>query len=228
MDVAVVLAAGDSTRFGGPVSKVFQPLDGQPLLVRAVHPYRAIGGDMTTVVAVRLEDRRAALRLLPRARIVNGGRTRQESLQRAMRFLPPSIRVVLIQDAARPLTPLALVRRVLHAARRDGAAAPITLPADPLHHVAPREGRVTPLLVDTVDDRGLGLAQSPIGVQAHILRAALLVAERNGFEAPDDVSLLMRAGIPVTAVAGETYHPKIIRPSDLQTAETWLRGSRRS
>lgn len=226
MDVVVVLAAGPSSRFGGTGSKVLLGLDDQSVLARAVQPYASIQDELAVFVSVHPDDRERVARLLPDVRLVTGGTSRQHSLSRAMRFLPPNIHVVLVQDASRPLTTPQLVRDVLRAARKDGAAAPIRHPPDPLVHVAFREGRRTPLVADTLPTADVGLAQSPVGIQTHILRAALLLAERDGLNAPDDVSLLRHAGVPVTAVPGLPFHPKIVRPSDLELTRAWVRGSR--
>ena len=49
-EFAVILpAAGRSTRFGGPVSKLFQPLDGRPVLARTLAAF-AGGADVGQIV----------------------------------------------------------------------------------------------------------------------------------------------------------------------------------
>ncbi len=227
MDALVLLAAGASQRYGGSASKVLRHLAGKPVIVRALAPFLVGVEHMTLVIAGRPVDRAALKRLFPRARLVDGGATRAASLARAVASLPKGIEIVLIHEAARPLASAEVVRRVLTAARRDGAAAPVIPVLDPLHHVG-RDVQGRTRLEDTLDRSRLGAAQTPIGVRADLLRQALIAAQKAKWEPTDDVALLQRADVPVTAVRGEAKNLRVTTPEDLELAEALLQGAGRS
>ncbi len=220
----MLLAAGPSARFGGPVSKVLRPLAGKPVIVRALAPFLVAVRSLALVVVTRKEDQRAVQRLLPHARQVEGGATRVESLERGLAQLPDTIEVVLVHDASRPLATADLVRRVLATARRDGAAAPVAPVRDAVHPVSPADDAHPSRLEGSLDRSRLGLAQSPQAARLDLLRRALARRREPGLFGPspdldDEAELLLQAGIPVTAVRGEITNLRIAEPDDLRLAE---------
>jgi 2-C-methyl-D-erythritol 4-phosphate cytidylyltransferase len=223
MDGVVLAAAGASERMGGGPSKVLRPLGGLPVFLRALDPFLRTLPGAPVVLAVRPEDRAAVADLvlghagLRHVRTVAGGATRQESVARAVAALPDDVEVVLVHDAARPLASPALVRRVLDAARRDGAAAPALLLSDSVHEVD-AQGR----LARSVDRAGLRAVQTPQAARADLLRRAIAEAERAGRRATDEVGLLVAAGVPVTPVEGEPENLKLTTPRDWAAAEAVL------
>ncbi|MBL9086600.1 MAG: 2-C-methyl-D-erythritol 4-phosphate cytidylyltransferase [Planctomycetia bacterium] len=223
----VLTAAGSSRRFGGDTSKVLLLLGGVPVVARAAAAFRAALGTLPTVLTARADDLEA-LRALARrdpalagAVVVEGGATRQESVARGVASLPPGLDVVLVHDAARPLVTPDLVRRVADAAARDGAAAPALPVRDSVHRADP-SGR----LVETLDREALRTVQTPQAARAALLRRALDLAEQRGTVATDEVALLVAAGIPVTAVAGDPDNVKLTVPADLTFARNVLEARR--
>jgi 2-C-methyl-D-erythritol 4-phosphate cytidylyltransferase len=215
----VLAAAGSSTRFGGETSKVLLDLGGAPVIAHAARAFREALGPLPTVVAARAEDV-LALRALCReepslagAVVVVGGATRQESVGIGVSALPPGVDVVLVHDAARPLAPPALVRRVAEAAERDGAAVPVVAVSDSVHRVDARG-----VVVESFDRSALRAAQTPQGARAALLRRALAHAERTGTASTDEAALLVAAGIPVTAVEGDARNLKVTVAEDLDRA----------
>jgi 2-C-methyl-D-erythritol 4-phosphate cytidylyltransferase len=223
VDVIVLAAAGSSERMGGGASKAMRPLGGVPVWLRALEPLLRGAPGAAAVVVVRAPDRPAVLDLvaghgaLRAVRVVEGGATRQESVARGVEVLPEGVDVVLVHDAARPLASAGLVRRVLDAARRDGAAAPVVPLADSLHEVD-ADGR----LVRALDRERLRAVQTPQGARAALLLRALAHARETGLRATDEVGLLLAAGVPVTAVEGEPENVKITLPSDWRRVEDAL------
>ncbi|MHC5012413.1 MAG: 2-C-methyl-D-erythritol 4-phosphate cytidylyltransferase [Planctomycetota bacterium] len=222
MDGLLVVAAGESRRFGGTLSKVLLPLHGVPILVRAVRPFRVVADPLRVVVAARPADVAAVQQLLPRATVVAGGASRAESVRRGVDAMPEDVSVVFVHDAARPLVSVEVIRRVLTAARRDGAAVPVLRVTDALHRferaLPGRPARVT----ESVDRTGVVAAQTPQAARADLLRRALEEAAARGVAHPDETGALLAAGIPVTAVQGHPHNVKITVPEDLQLAERLL------
>ncbi len=223
----VVLAAGTGARVGNRRNKVYLPLAGRPVVAWSLELFRTVSGAGRLVLVVRADDLELAEAVLDRelpgvpVDVVVGGTTRHESEYRAVRHLADEIRrdeidVVLVHDAARPLTPRAVVEEVLAAARRTGAAVP----------GLPLEGVVR------VDDAGLlaasgsdGLVsvQTPQAFRGALLLAAHEAAARDGFTGPDTAACVERYGdLPVCVVPGHPRNLKVTYAGDLFVVERLL------
>jgi 2-C-methyl-D-erythritol 4-phosphate cytidylyltransferase len=69
---------------------------------------------------------------------------------------------------------------------------------------------------------GIWLAQTPQAFQYKLIREAHETAQKEGFEATDDASLLERMGIPVQVIAGSKHNLKITTQEDLKLADAIL------
>lgn len=217
MDGLVLTAAGASTRFGGEGSKVLADLAGQPVIARALAPFRAVLHDLVVVVPARAQDAAAIAAALPGVEVVAGGATRQASVRNGLDALPADLDLIFVHDAARPLVTRAVVERVAGAARREGAAAAVLPVRETLHRYGDTD-EVGPLLSPGVAREGLAQAQTPQAARADILRAAFAAAEADRFTGTDEVSLLLRRGVAVSAVAGTLTNIKITQAEDLELA----------
>src|SRR5947209_15690923 len=110
--VAVVLGAGQGTRMGRTVNKVFLPINGKPVIVYAIEVFEycpAVDG-ILLVAAAGEEDQLAQLAYAAQChkvlRVVQGGATRHASEQCALEALRAQIdtgqvAVILIHGGAR-------------------------------------------------------------------------------------------------------------------------------
>ncbi|MBC7220467.1 2-C-methyl-D-erythritol 4-phosphate cytidylyltransferase [Candidatus Bipolaricaulota bacterium] len=214
----VVLAAGRGTRFGGEEGKVWAPLARRPLLAHALGAFVCARAVDEIVVVVRSGDEARAAAVarglsLP-TRVVVGGERRLDSARAGVTVA--SGELVLVHDGARPLANPDLVRRVLTAARRHGAAVPVVPVSDTVRYA--KEG----FLAETLDRSGLVLIQTPQGFQRELLLAGYAEAERRGLDLPDDAAAVLLLGRAVAAVPGDPANLKVTRPEDLILAERLL------
>jgi 2-C-methyl-D-erythritol 4-phosphate cytidylyltransferase len=194
---AIVVAAGRGERLGANRPKALVSLCGRPLLRHVLERVAASGIFETVVVVGPAEHLEECWQVVPRglpATVVAGGSRRQDSVRLGIEALDDRVEIVIVHDAARPLVSTDLFRRVREEAIRTGAAVPILGVADTVK-VLDGSGRI----VGDCDRQRLGLAQTP---------QAFRVA--------------WRLGLPVAAVAGETWNLKITRPEDLELAESLL------
>ncbi|MFK7739996.1 MAG: 2-C-methyl-D-erythritol 4-phosphate cytidylyltransferase [Planctomycetota bacterium] len=231
MKVAILLlAAGRGTRLGAAVPKAFLPLGNLPLLLHsAARLVTAVPEECAfeLVVLVGPGDREqhlqpfvAPLQRLVRApsdlHIVTGGETRQESMTNGLAATSSDCDLVLIHDAARALVSVDATRACLQTAESVGAAL-LAIPAtDTLKRVV--NGRVQ----TTVDRSEIYYAQTPQIARRELLLEAAGLAEADGFEATDDVSLLEHFGSEVAVVPGSATNLKITHPDDLPLAAALL------
>ncbi|MCW8085385.1 bifunctional 2-C-methyl-D-erythritol 4-phosphate cytidylyltransferase/2-C-methyl-D-erythritol 2,4-cyclodiphosphate synthase [Sabulicella glaciei] len=214
---ALLLAAGQGSRFGAPEPKQYAPLGGRTVLRCAAEALLASGhvAVLQPVCAAGEEARVAAmLEGLPHRPPVSGGATRQESVRRGLEALeasPPDL--VLVHDAARPVVPPGTVEALVAALETHPGAIPAQPVSDTLKRGA--EGRVS----ETVPRAGLFRAQTPQGFRF----APLLAAHRAaGGEATDDAQLLEWAGQAVALVPGHESNVKITFPEDLRRVEAQM------
>jgi 2-C-methyl-D-erythritol 4-phosphate cytidylyltransferase len=216
--VGIVAAAGSGLRLGADVPKALVPLAGRPLVRWAVDTLRA-GGVAEIVVAVPRADRAAFAAVLPDdVVLVDGGPTRTASVRAALAAAPGTADVVLVHDAARPLTPPEVVGRVL-AALAGGARAvvPVLPVVDTTVAVGP-DGLITGALPREQIRR----VQTPQGFH----RATLVEAYRRlpaSAELTDDAAVVHSAGVRVATVAGDERAAKVTVAHDLALAELQLR-----
>jgi 2-C-methyl-D-erythritol 4-phosphate cytidylyltransferase len=131
-DVAVLVpAAGAGLRLGPGGPKALRPLAGEPLLVHAVRRIAAAPSVRLIVVAApaaEVDAVRALLAPVAAVTVVAGGAERQHSVAAALAVVPPDLGIVLVHDAARALTPPALIESVAAAIRGGRPAVIPVLP----------------------------------------------------------------------------------------------------
>jgi 2-C-methyl-D-erythritol 4-phosphate cytidylyltransferase len=207
---AVIVAAGSGQRFGGP--KQFEILNGERVLDRSVAlAAQACDG---VVVVLSPEVMGSARAEVPGADlVVAGGDTRSESVRRGLAAVPAAAAFVLVHDAARPLTPLAVFDRVI-AALRDGASAVVP--------VIPLADTIQTVSGEVLDREQLRAVQTPQGFR----REALVEAHATDSEATDDAGLMEMIGTSVATVAGDPSNLKLTNPTDLIVAGALLSARR--
>ena len=216
---ALVVAAGSSQRMGG-VNKLFQPLDGVPVLVRTLTALERARRVDEIIVAAREEDLLEISRLCREygiskcVRVVRGGETRVHSALQAALAASPDMEFLAVQDGARPLATPELIDQVIAAAVRCGAAAPAVAVKDTVKAVR-EDGGVT----ETLDRGRLRAVQTPQVFDAGLLKAALQSALERGSPVTDDASAVEEMGKVVFLVEGDEENLKITTPMDLILAE---------
>ena len=227
--IALIAAAGQGTRLGAEVPKAYVELRGRTLLERSLRALLASGVVDEIIVLVSPDMEAEAARIIGRIdavgatdaasaapiRLVHGGSERADSVWAGLQAIPDEDAVVLIHDAARALTPTAMVERV---ARRVLAGAPAVIPVVP---VTDTIKEVTGnAVVGTPDRACLRAVQTPQGFRLAALRQANLDywREQPDFTATDDASLMEWHGQRVETVPGDILAFKITTPTDLTLA----------
>jgi len=228
--IAVVVAAGGrGARVGTAVPKQFLDLAGRPVLLHTIEGILELESVTEVVIALPAGHLERARRLLADRkwsvpiRCVRGGSERQHSVRRAVKMVRSAPDLIMVHDAVRPLCDPGTMRRVAEAAWRTGGAVPGLPPTETIQRIS-RTGRI----LKTPPRAELVAIQTPQCFRAEILRAALDRAERLGFTATDESSLVRWAGHPVALVPGSASNIKITRPLDLVLAERLLTGGRAS
>jgi 2-C-methyl-D-erythritol 4-phosphate cytidylyltransferase len=217
---AIVVAAGQSARMAG-VDKIFAPVLGAPLLTYALDQLEAFPpvSEIVLVLADRYlaqgQELVAARGYRKVARIISGGRRRQDSVRIGLEALAPC-HWVLVHDGARPGLDQALLERGLEAVQETGAAVAGLPVRDTIKEVSP-EGMVT----GTPPRERLWAAQTPQLFRYDLLLEAHRKCQRT---VTDDATMVEALGHPVRMFLGSPNNLKVTTPEDLSLAEALLNG----
>ena len=214
----MITAAGTSLRMGKGLKKEYRLLGGIPVLIHAITPFLVTPSFYPVVVTVlpvdrsRIEDILSPHVDLTRITLVNGGKTRQQSVSLALEALQSTHpEIVLIHDGARPWLNRELVDRVVEGVRRQHACVP-TVPAKD----AMKELGENNVIDRHVARERICCAQTPQG----FLYASLLAAHREavvqGRQFIDDAEVFAAFQGPVYSVPGDAANRKITYHHDLE------------
>ncbi|GAB3871746.1 2-C-methyl-D-erythritol 4-phosphate cytidylyltransferase [Terrabacter terrigena] len=200
------------------------PLAGVPLLghaLRGVLSCAAVSEVVLVVPAAQVDTAGAIAEAVCRevgargvVTVVVGGAERGDSVAAGLGALSDGVEVVLVHDAARCLTPVAVFDRVVAAVEAGAVAVvPGTPVVDTVKQVDP-DG----VVVATPDRSTLRAVQTPQGFR----RDVLVRAHATSSDATDDAGLVERLGEPVLVVDGDPRALKVTTSADLETAARLL------
>jgi len=228
MNVSVILpAAGLGTRMGrekaGTSRKQFMLLEGAPILIHTIRKFLLCPSVTEIVVALRAEDIEWARGLIHQehpakhGRVVEGGDSRQESVENALGSLSPDTELVAVHDAVRPFIDTELVEKVIIEAAHSGAAIVGIVPVDTVKQVHKNRIRAT------LSREHLVMAQTPQVFRFDLLKRAFERARKDGFTGTDEASLVERLEeLDVHVVQGSDRNIKITKPSDMDLARLYF------
>ena len=213
---AVIVAAGQSTRFGAP--KILTPVAGIPAILRSVRAFRAVPGLATIVLVINQSLQNDIASLLADdettsgVRLIPGGDRRQDSVLAGLEAIGAA-EIVVIHDGARPLVTPRLIQATIAAVRAGSEAAVAAVPVtDTLKHNS-LSG------VQTVDRANLWRAQTPQAFRVDRLREALAFANSSGLTITDEAMAIELMGGSVTLVQGDEQNIKLTTPEDARVIE---------
>ncbi|MEM6567167.1 MAG: 2-C-methyl-D-erythritol 4-phosphate cytidylyltransferase [Planctomycetota bacterium] len=220
---AVLLAAGSSTRMGGPSNKALLRIGGRAVVERSAAALLGAPSVRELVVVVRGEDRAAVEEALAPLRgkiraIVEGGLERTDSVRAGVDAVSDEPDVVLVHDAARCFVDPDHVEAVARAAYEHGCALLAMRVRDTLKY-APNGF----LSEETADRDQFWSAQTPQGMRTARFRDVLARAERDGYRPTDDAALHEHYHGPSKLVAGSALNVKLTTPDDVEFAEALAR-----
>jgi 2-C-methyl-D-erythritol 4-phosphate cytidylyltransferase len=221
---AIIPAAGLGRRMQHHIPKTYLLLAGKPILAHTLEIFEAIREIGQVVVVVHPEDLEfcqeeviAPANFKKVLRLVPGGKERQDSVYNALKVLrkeEDDLDYILVHDGVRPFVAPELVRRVLSAARRCGAAI-LGIPCQDTLKRVNAQGEVQA----TLDRQDLWQVQTPQAFRAALLYRAYQEAMSREFYATDEAALVEVLGHPVVVVPGSPLNLKITTPDDLKLAE---------
>ncbi|MDE7402422.1 MAG: 2-C-methyl-D-erythritol 4-phosphate cytidylyltransferase [Muribaculaceae bacterium] len=221
---AIIVAGGSGSRAGSEMPKQFVELLGIPMLWWSVSAFIKADADTSIIIAINpawrthWENLQKSLSEKFNIRditLVNGGKSRAESVRNALSLIPDQEDIlVAVHDAARPIiSPEVITRGWATAAERD-AAIPVVPVTDSLRSVS-SDGDSR-----AVNRENYKVVQTPQIFKAGLLHEAYRIPDKP--EYTDDASRVDALGIGIALYEGDVNNFKVTNPHDFALAETIL------
>ena len=217
----LIAAAGSGSRMGADRNKLLLKIAGKTILEWTLKAAFASQSIKWIGIVGQPKDKNSIFSIFQNSsesfQWINGGSTRQESVQLGLSALPSDAKSVLIHDGARCLvSPLVFdeISRIVLGGEAVIAASQVV---DTIKKVNDK-GEI----IDTPPRSDLWCAQTPQGFPVEQLKHAHRQAIFNGWSVTDDASLFERLGIPVKIYDAGPSNIKVTTPFDLVIAESIL------
>lgn len=217
MDRYVILVAGGKgTRMQDSLPKQFMLLHGEPILVHTLRKFSLPAFHLIVVMNPDFmdywEDHCKISLDIPQHQLVEGGRTRAQSVANGLAQIPENC-LVAIHDAVRPLCSTDLIYRLFNACEMEGSAIPVVSCKDSLREITTEGSK-------TVNRENYRAVQTPQVFHSKKIKDAFSSLAIEIFT--DEASIYEAAGNKVHLVEGEESNIKITLPSDIQIASAFL------
>jgi 2-C-methyl-D-erythritol 4-phosphate cytidylyltransferase len=223
MNSVIIVAAGKGTRMGASVDKLFLEVGGRPVVAHTWQRFNDAPCIDEVILVIRdgmqcaFDELAQQFKLTKPHRFVIGGAERQDSVWNGLAALSPLVRLVAIQDGARPCTTLELITATLDAARETGAAVAAQLVTDTIKETS--DGNT---ISRNVDRSWLRAVQTPQTFRVDVIRRALAEVRARNLHITDDTAACELIGQPVRLVTSAAPNPKVTTPADLPYIEFLL------
>ena len=220
----IIAAAGRSERYGGREKKAFAKIDGRPIFLRSIELFLNRDDVCQTILAVAPEDLDTVKSSygpnlgFMGVKLVEGGKSRCETVSRALAVVSEDAEFVAVHDAARPCVTDDMIAGVFSEAAKTGAAilaAPIT---GTIKVVGDNK-----MIERTTSRERLYEAQTPQVFRKDLLLAAYEALGDAGTEVSDDAQVVERTGQAVSVVISDPTNLKITTKGDTALANAILK-----
>ncbi|RAP34320.1 2-C-methyl-D-erythritol 4-phosphate cytidylyltransferase [Candidatus Marinamargulisbacteria bacterium SCGC AG-439-L15] len=213
----IITAAGSGTRFGDSRSKCLALLQEKPVITHSLDTLLSYKWEKIIVTAPdnALSDFENITQTYPvPISVIPGGKTRKESVQKAVQKLSDCT-TVFIHDAARPLLTNELIQRLLDAPEEWEAVIPGIPVTDTIKMVNKN------IVQNTIERQSLISVQTPQRFYIKTLLKAYKHPSTN--EITDEAMLIEEAGMPIHTVLGDIQNIKLTYPKDISILEALLK-----
>ena len=215
--VAIIPAAGDSSRYSGEIPKQFLRVDGRTVLELSIRPLLDFSECLGVCVLVPPEDQfHKALEIKdnPKIFVAEGGTSRIDSVAKGVKFWQQSelsYDYILIHDAARPCLRSSDVQQLLTSIDGEVDGVVLGIPCSDTIKKVSAEGS---LILNTLDRSKLWRAFTPQIFRKEVLQKNAL-EENIEKEFTDEASLVEANGGKLKMVKGFEDNIKLTFPEDL-------------
>jgi len=223
--VALIAAAGLGKRMNAKISKPFIPIFGKPIIAYTLEKFEQCKFIEKIYLIVNRKEKDLYLKnIILRYNftkvqgLIEGGKTRQDSVYNGLKALDADTDIVVIHDGARPLIEKTLIQDSIKTAQKYGAAILVIPIKDTI-----KKSQKYMFINGTLDREQIWRAQTPQSFKYDIILSAYKKAYQDKFWATDDAAIVERYGHKVKMIIGSEENIKITTPFDIIIAENFLK-----
>ncbi len=216
----IIPAGGVGKRFGGDLPKQYIELEGIPIILRTLLCFEQSPYVVNIIIAASDEWYAFIDNLISKYNIkkvkdiISGGKERLNSIDNALKseHLYNSD-IILVHDAVRPFVSQKLIKEIIEASDKYGAAIPGINPNETI-----KSANADNIVQSTLNRSQIWSIQTPQGFRRPLILKAYQNAIRKNIFGTDDSSLVEAIAHKVKIIPGEPQNIKITTPFDMSIA----------
>jgi len=217
MNIAIILAAGNSNRFGGNIPKQFIRIKDRLLIDFSIATFEKIKNINKIIIVVSKKYYSLMVKEYPQHSIILGGETRKESSYNGLLACDKKTKKVLIHDSARVLITEDLINKCIKTLDDYNA---VTLAVAVKDTIA----KVKNSSIIKIDDREtLRAMQTPQGFNFTKIRNAHIEDKKNY---TDDIQLMLNSNYDCKFIEGDEINFKVTTKNDFILLTEYLKNDK--
>lgn len=218
LNIAIITAAGSGIRMAKPIKKQYLQINGIPILIRSIKPFVDSPVIDSIIVSAPEDELQATRQLIEQHQlqkaivVISGGKTRQESVYKALMSCSKNCSHVFIHDGVRPLIRQELIEQLENELKHHPAVIPVAKIKPSIKEL--EAGRIK----KHIPRENLVQALTPQAFEYQLIFQAHHKALQEGLEATDDAALVQHYGAEVIALESSELNIKITDEADLLLA----------
>ena len=217
MNIAIILAAGNSNRFGGNTPKQFIRIKDRLLIDFSIATFEKIKNINKIIIVVSKKYYSLMVKEYPQHSIILGGETRKESSYNGLLACDKKTKKVLIHDSARVLITEDLINKCIKTLDDYNA---VTLAVAVKDTIA----KVKNSSIIKIDDREtLRAMQTPQGFNFTKIRNAHIEDKKNY---TDDIQLMLNSNYDCKFIEGDEINFKVTTKNDFILLTEYLKNDK--
>ncbi|MCP9746367.1 2-C-methyl-D-erythritol 4-phosphate cytidylyltransferase [Lacihabitans sp. CS3-21] len=220
---AIIVAGGSGSRMKASVPKQFLPLGNKPILVHTIEKFLQIR-DLSIILALPVDaiaywQKNCILYFsdLSRLSVVEGGKTRFQSVKNALFSIEENVGLVAVHDGVRPFVTTEIIEKSFELASQNSSAVVCVDSKDSVRLLDESGNKA-------IDRKNVKLIQTPQTFDLEMLKLAYEVEDNYIFT--DDASVVEHFGKTINLMEGDYKNIKITSPEDMEIAEIFLKNNR--
>ncbi|MAR95472.1 MAG: 2-C-methyl-D-erythritol 2,4-cyclodiphosphate synthase [Gammaproteobacteria bacterium] len=217
--LVIIAAAGIGKRYESNIPKQYIKLNGKSIIESAVRPFLDSSYVAKIIIAISKEDnfiKDQDFYISKKIEYVQGGFTRQESINNALKSINENYEYIVTHDAARPNISEDDLINLYHDINNSESSCSFLY--TPVYDSLKKRGP----LDKTMDKNEFYLVQTPQISKFNDLKNSIQRCIDDDIDAPDESFAIEYSNLPTSKVKGKRSNIKITKPEDIEILDKFL------